>query len=322
VFVGSYGWMALDHGQIWLWNVIVHESGRYTFGETVLYFSHFLREIPTAIAYALFLMGAAGGVGAAPAMQTGRRRHIMIWTGLLGAGLLVLAAVFVSAGAHGWDSAIQDLAQFRTRDDLEAYGSHWHFHWLSTIWFGVAAGLAPAGINRLAGAPLLRPSRRWTLAAWSFFVALTVVFGLSVDVFTDVRYAGHQAREILTHGPVTLLFGIAILLAASRPPPTPSPAPAGAKWAIWLKSFLFLSIPLFLAVVALSGDVMTAGQSDHGLAAMVGAHYFEHTLDYLLIALLLLAGIGGQIAHRSRQRDERDCRRADDPGPYVPRDGR
>jgi hypothetical protein len=53
---------------------------------------------------------------------------------------------------------------------------------------------------------------------------------------------------------------------------------------------LFLLIPLYLAVVTLSGDMLEAGQSERGLAAMVGAHFFEHVLDYLLVTLLATGG--------------------------------
>src|SRR5262245_58650599 len=75
-----------------------------------------------------------------------------------------MAAAFVAAasqhgqhgqhgqqGQHGWTSAALDLLQFRTRDDLVEYGSHWRFHWLSTVWFGVAAMLGAPLIARLCG---------------------------------------------------------------------------------------------------------------------------------------------------------------------------
>ena len=57
-----------------LWNVVIHESGRYTLGETVLYHSHFLREIAVDLSMALFILAAASGAGlprAASADETG-----------------------------------------------------------------------------------------------------------------------------------------------------------------------------------------------------------------------------------------------------------
>ena len=32
VLAASYLWLVYDHGTLLLWNVVVHESGRYTFG--------------------------------------------------------------------------------------------------------------------------------------------------------------------------------------------------------------------------------------------------------------------------------------------------
>lgn len=62
----SYLWPATDHRTLGLRNVVVQASGRYTLGETILYFSHFLWEVPVAIAYALFLLGTARGTEIAP----------------------------------------------------------------------------------------------------------------------------------------------------------------------------------------------------------------------------------------------------------------
>lgn len=295
VFVLSYLWLAADHGTLGLWNVIVHESGRYTLRDTTLYFSHFLREIPVAIAYVLFLLGAGGGTGIAPSRSAAWPGRRMIWLGLLGAALLVIVSLFLAARSTGWPTALMDFAQLHTRDGVAAYGSHWRYHWLSTVWFGAAAGLAPFVLGRLAGRAVLRPSRGWTLGAWGFVLALTLVFGLSAEVFADVRYAGHQAREILTHGLVTLPLGLGLLLLLRE---GERGGGAHARWVLWLYATLAVVIPVFLAAVALGGDVMAEGQSEHGLAAMVAAHTFEHTLDLLLIVLLLIAGTGIERARR------------------------
>jgi hypothetical protein len=125
---------------------------------------------------------------------------------------------------------------------------------------------------------------------------LTLVFGLSADVFLDVRYAGHQAREILTHGPVTLLLGIGVIIAVTRDVIEPPVSRAtrgrdGVTRATWLKAAMVFLIPAWLAVVSFGGDVMEHGQSDLGLGAMVAAHYFEHTLDYLLVLLVVYGGL-------------------------------
>ncbi|MEX2529308.1 MAG: hypothetical protein WD960_00920 [Gemmatimonadota bacterium] len=291
MLAGSYAWLAMDHGTVRLWSVVVHESGRYTLGETVLYFSHFLREVPTVVAYALFLLGSSGAVQPGSLGSAGVRRG-MGWAALALATALVGGALIRTAQLQGGQSAFLDLAQYRTRDDLVGYGTHWRYHWLSTLWFGAAAGLAPLLLNRLLGARALRLHGTFLAAAWGYSILLTLVFGLSEEVFRDIRYVGHQAREIMTHGPTTLLLGMGILLAAGgsekrgnlqafNPP----------RWMTAGFAGLVLLIPVYLAGLSLTGDVMEHGQTAEGLAAMVAAHYFEHSLDYILALLLLVSGL-------------------------------
>jgi hypothetical protein len=293
VFVLSYLWLAADHGTLGLWNVVVHESGRYTLRDTTLYFSHFLRETPVVIAYALFLLGAGGGTEVALSRSAALSGRRMIWLGLLGAALLITVSLFLAARSNGWQTALMDLAQFHTPRRRRRLRLALALPLAEHGVFGAAAGLAPFVLNRLAGGAVLQPSRGWTLAAWGFVLALTLAFGLSTEVFADVQYAGHQAREVLAHGLVTLPLGLGLLLLLGRP--DRGEPGAGVPW---LYAALTIAVPAFLAAVALSGDVMEAGQSEHGLAAMVAAHTFEHTLDLLFIVLLLLVGAGLQTARR------------------------
>jgi hypothetical protein len=291
VLLASWVWLALEHQTLGLWGVVVHESGRYTLGETIFYFGHFLREVPIAIAYALFLLSASGSATLDGPDRDRRGTSPARWAFLLGAGVLVGGTLVAAALSAGLGSALQDLFQYRTRDDLAGYGTHWRYHWLSTLWFGAVATLAPTLTRRVPGLPGLGVSRFWRRAAWGYFIVLTLVFGLSADIFADARYAGHQAREILTHGPVTALAGLGILLAWSGAGGTRPTARDPDIRVTRLLVGVVLLVPIHLAVVSLRGDVMAQGQSDLGLSAMVAAHYFEHTLDYLLVLLLLLGGL-------------------------------
>ena len=304
VLVACYAWLAAEHRTIALWDVIVHESGRYTLGETVLYFAHFLREVPTDIAYALFLLGAGGGVArvsdATRPAERGRA-SLVGWLALAVATLLFVGAIVASARHDGLDSALRDLLQYRTRDDLVAYGSHWRFHWLSTIWFGATVMVLAAIVVRLTGGRAIGRSAFWERVAWGYFVVLTLVFGLSSDVFVDTRYVGHQAREILTHGPVTALLGMGLIIGLRQWLGVDEEV-AVRPGQPWFHTAAMIVIPVYLAAIALSGDVMTAGQSEHGLVAMVAAHYFEHALDYALTTLLVIAALGLDVAYRQMPR--------------------
>lgn len=328
VLAACYAWLAADRGTLWLWDVVVHESGRYTLAQTVLYFGHFLRELPTDLAYALFLLAAAGGIaerservapdtGARYGRQrdratrsavtpeeamhnerpptAGSRGRVLALLGLGGAALVVVIAATAAASTAGWRSALLDLAQFRTRDEVSAYGSHWRYHWLSTLWFGAAVGAVGSIAARLTRDSLLRASAAWERVAWGYFVVLTIVFGVSTDVFTDPRYVGHQAREILTHGPVTALLGLGALAVARRWLGLRDDR-RGQPSQPWLRLVVAIAIPAYLSVSALGGDVLAAGQTEHGLAAMVAAHWFEHGLDYLIVPLMATGALGASMA--------------------------
>jgi hypothetical protein len=285
VLAVSYLWLAIDHRTPFLWSVTVHESGRYTLGQTIFYLSHFLREVPVLIAYVLFLLAVSGA--SSSRHVTGMRAALLVTA----IGVLSGAALVVTIRTHGLNSALLDLLQYRTRDDLAGYGTHWRYHWLSTLWFGAAVATAPVLFQRLAHRTLLLPHRAWARAAWAYFLVLTIVFGMSSDTFVDVRYAGHQAREIMTHGPVTLLLGLGLLIQGTRHAPVSRTAGAAASRIHPALGDVVVGIPAYLALTTLTGDVMSEGQSEHGLGAMVGAHYFEHALDYLLVVLLVSGGL-------------------------------
>ena len=311
--VAGYLWLAIDNGTPNLWNVVIHESNRYTLEETIFFFSHFLREIPVDVAYALFLATLfAGSVRiSADAVQNSRNRTAAL-TAVTAAAAVVMAgfALTEASSQHGFAHALEDLFQYRTRDDLFSYGSHWHFHWLSTIWFGVTAMLvvpiSTAAFSGNADEPRhIHPLVKWL--PWMYVGILTLVFGLSFAILTDVRYAGHQAREIITHGPITALFGLGCLYITSAPLlGRRSLSTIGLASILrivadrWVAVVLFFGIPLYLAIFTWSGDPMAAGQSENGLAAMVGGHIFEHVLDYVFVALLTVSIYGCLMLFSSR----------------------
>jgi hypothetical protein len=299
VLAAAFGWLALDHRTFALWNVVVHESGRYTFGQTVFYFGHFLREVPVAVTYALFLLAASGGAGTGtPQSPPVRMRPLP----LLAAAALLGIAFIAAARSAGVQSALHDLLQYRTRDDEVAFGSHWHYHWLSTLWFGAAVTTGVWAAQRIRRIPRLALHARWSLLAWLWFAGLSIVFGVSADVFTNAQYAGHQAREIMTHAAVTLPAGIGLVMIAAAGSSTVQRRvhPIAAA----LAAAMAVLIPTHLAVITLAGGgVMEHGQTELGLGAMVAAHYFEHTLDYLFILLLLFGGLTVTRSHLRNQSD-------------------
>jgi hypothetical protein len=180
---------------------------------------------------------------------------------------------------------------------------------LSTLWFGTAAPVA-AALWAGRGGPVRLTGRARTLlaAAWAWVALLTLVFGVHAEAFTSARYIGHQAREILTHGLITLPLAIGILRLATGQRPHSGSADAqvaGAapalRTAVWLA---IVGIPTFLVVAFRRADFAATAQLQSELAGVVAAHAFEHALDVVLVALVALAAIGALPARAAQQRGQ------------------
>jgi hypothetical protein len=288
VLSGACAWLALDHGALGLWNIVVHDSGRDALRQTNLYFLHFLREIPTVLAMALFLASTYG-------TPAGRRPDRVaaitpkLWVpALLAGGVLVVAAVVLVSLALGPRETAFTLSRLYTRDDVSALGSHWQFHWLSTLWFALATPLAAWLGYRFLGGPVPNGSSRSTSRriAWLYFVGLTVMFSFGFEPFFDPRFIGHQARDILTHAVTTLPLGLGLIALVHRVlGVTPGAAPPDR---LGVRIAAVLAIPAYLGAATLLGDALSTGQTERGLAAMVAAHVVEHVLDFVLAGLLVV----------------------------------
>lgn len=283
--IGAYAWLAAAHGTPWLWNVVVHESGHYTLGGTVLFFRHHLREIPIDLVMALTLATAVATTSPDVPRRPAR------WA-LVAALVLIGATFVVSAMEEGAWEAARDLLQFRTRDDDVSYGSHWRFHLLSTIWFAAAAqALAAVSSGSVRMLRAEGTARSLALGSWAVMVVLTLVFGLTMDPFTSGRYIGHQAREIMTHGAITLPFVFAFGVRPSGISSHIRPAGVFVTILAWLAVLL---IPLYLTIAFSRTGLEATAQLSTGVSGVVAGHVFEHALDYLMVFLLTMAMIGGR----------------------------
>jgi hypothetical protein len=89
--VMAFAWIAVAHGTPVLWNVVVHEGGHYTFGQTVLFVRHFLREVPVDIAMALSLAAAIRLAAPLPVPQP-RLPYLGIAVAMVSAAFVLSAA--------------------------------------------------------------------------------------------------------------------------------------------------------------------------------------------------------------------------------------
>lgn len=289
VLVFAFGWLALAFGTVALWNRVVHENGRYTLAETTFYFSHFLREVPGILVMAGFLVAMAGTWRRYPQPSN---RFARRWWAVLSAAMavaLVILATTVVASSEGFGEVMLNVLQYRTRDNATTFGSHWEYHLLHLVWFGVACTV-------LAG-PLRSPAM-WRVS-WGLLCVGTVVFGLSAAPFVDIRYVAHQMREIVTHGLVTLpaTWWVASQVTGAAPTAsahTPAVIPAKLGKTRLAALAAAMLIPLYLTVVSLAGNVRHEMQLASGYAGAVAAHFFEHTLDYALVILLVTAALAAR----------------------------
>lgn len=291
VLLASYVGLAIDFGRINLWSVVVHEDGRTTFAETVWYFRHFVREMPIvammASALALAFLRSRPTLSSQVGRRTLGRARFVLWGA---ACLLVCLGLAIAIGQQGLERTLEDLFQRRIRDGAGGRGSHWNYHLLHMAVF-LPLSLVLCGLTD-DSEDEVRPSDRRTANRWigAWVVALvtvTLCSGALLQAFVDPRYLAHQAREIATHAALSVPIGLfALLLCESRltgnhrcwriPPDRETIISAGG-------------VVLICAFVAfqLSGvKVLALSQRPDRYSSLVLAHHLEHTLDYLLVALL------------------------------------
>lgn len=309
VLAASYAWLAADHGRLWLFPALVHESGRYSFAETLLYFRHFVRELPVTLVYAAASVGAYRAYG--PSAAAGRPAP---WLARGAAGLgASLVAVAAWATAHRWGARVtlDELLQGYTRDTLYAPGSHWRFHLASTVAYLAFAVALASGLGRaLEGSwPRPRPEARlrWLGGTAAAVGALTLVFRPSAEPFVDPRFLGHQAREAVTHLLVTLPLSFAVLLGGAPGPPRTDPRSAAADGGrpsaradgnpgtpslpreVASALAVGLACVAFLATATIATGAVARARPAARLSSLAAGHVFEHGLDYLLVASLCAA---------------------------------
>jgi hypothetical protein len=306
--LGAYLWLALDHGTLWLFPAVVHESGDYTLLQTILYFRHVIRELPITLLYAISSVAAFkvyGPTGHGPIPRS--KRYLIPAVFVL---VVVSVSWFMTINTWGVEVALQEVLQGYTRDDTFLPGSHWPFHLLSTIGYFLAAIIVAAllhyGIHGTL--PPRRPTVRsqWIGGTIVAILAMTILLGLTTAPFLDPRYIGHQARELLTHLSITLPLSFGVLLRETRT------ASGSITEQIhrdeWIgqrhvkivtpsrriyHDLIAAAAVLFLGLLFLVGGTLLTGAVGHArpgtpLSSLVAAHLFEHTVDYLLVACLIL----------------------------------
>lgn len=294
VLVLSYLYLAVEYQTLFLFNLKVHESGKYTLLQTMFYFDHFAREIPIgalnalSISISFYILSPLAGIS----RHSFRKFFIPAAYSLLFFLLIVVAAAIHK---NGFGSFLLDLLQFRTRDDLVSYGSHWHSHLLD-MFFVMLFSLALSFIYRgITGTPNRTIDRRGLhlLFVWgALFIACTVIFVPTIKPLSDTRFLAHQFREIATHSVTTVPLAYAFLILLERSLSGNAISIRRDRQLI-KRGMLFIiaasAIPLFIAGSLVGRDIIAEAQKKTSYLNLLAAHYFEHMLDYFFVSTLSMA---------------------------------
>lgn len=121
-----------------------------------------------------------------------------------------------------------------------------------------------------------------------------VLFGLGTGLwvrnrfpFSDARTLGHELREILTHGTVTIPLTLGCLAVLSRrlglKGEKAGLSSSGCRTGGGFLAFATACIiPVWILFQLRGRDVLAAAQKQSTIADLLASHYFEHSLDYLL----------------------------------------
>jgi hypothetical protein len=296
VLLASLGTVSWHTGSWWPWTRVVHEDGKRTLLGTIFFFEHAARELPLDLILACAVVASARCFYPRPATD-GRTlsRHVRV---LPAAGALVTMAVILigaamTAGPYG---LLNNLLQMHTRPGAALeWGAHWRYHLLERL-AGMLLAFAACGLHRRlldqGTSGLGQASTRPFAMVLAVFAVASLFFGVNAKPFTDAVYLGHQARELFTHGLVTvpLALGACLGLVAASKTPAGSEVEAATPrmGSVYLAGTAAIVIGAYLAVGTLATGASSQAQTTD-LVAVVFVHFFEHTLTYVLVPLTVMA---------------------------------
>ena len=294
-FTLAYLRMALVYKKLILLNVLVHENGKYTLLETVLYYDHFLRELFISGFLAFFIVGFFLYYGSAKPRKTSRKIGKYIIVCFFALALFLLIVFLGSIYKVGFAETSLSLFQYRTRDDLIEFGSHWRFHFLSRI------GLFTSSAAIIISYRIIYNKTQWKNSKYALlilivtsisYIIITLLFGITDQPFSDPRYLAHQGREFITHNLCTspILITLLCFLEEKITEENSNHLNIKASRNLYLHflfwSILSILIPSFLWIRLRDTDISTVAQQNWPVWDLLAFHFFEHLLDYIFVAIL------------------------------------
>jgi hypothetical protein len=285
-YLVSYILLAWYHGSPALWNVIVHEGGTYTFGQTMFYASHFLGHVPVIVLAALLMAGSyACMTSPLPDFSGWRWASVTLLAGVL------LGSVPLSLAWFGTEDTVQFLLQNKQSVVTSGQGGSWNLHLPSSIQLFAVIPLVVLGAKLLTGRSVrLTPTGLPLLvAALALLLSMTMMvnrenLSSAAALLAEPRYVAHGIRELATF-PLTFFPWVLFMLHGSEPANSARP-PRRAIAFFVVGSVLFGSVLLAQSLFVLSHGVGALAQKpsfarggELSIPYLLASHYFEHFLD-------------------------------------------
>jgi hypothetical protein len=298
VYFFSYLYLAFYHGKIFIFNTIVHESGKYTLLEDIFYASHFLGHIPICIVLGLIFVGTYLCL---TEVDIDAIKHIKLQRQIFYMVLFLMLSIFISLWNFGSQDTWAFVAQKKQSLNVYTQGGAWNLHFPSSamlfllipiyLFLGKIIFKKKIHLNSLGIAYI-----NWGLILFLSFTlflnrhALETVF----TMWTDPRYLAHSVRELatfpLTYFPLPLFF---FLRTEKSDTQGQMHANRGFRIFIFVLAVLFLwgliyqiYIPLTVGVEDLAQKPSFAKGGKLGVPYLLASHYFEHFLDTIFFYFL------------------------------------
>lgn len=302
VYAASYAYLAVYHGRLNLFPVVIHEGGTFTLWETALYASHFLGHIPVHIVAALLLLGAHWSFSGPPARVPRRSlspRRPGLWL-----FVFLSCSVMLSLYHFGAEDTMAYVLQQKQGVDNYVPGGSWNLHLGSTVMLFMMIPLYVLFVRVLFRRPV-----EWSCSGWTWAGAALLLMLVStalangelvrpfVVAWTDPRYLAHSVRELATFPLICFPLPLYFLLrdegqSADPPDLKAQDVPLRFLAALLLVFAVALAYQVLIPLQAGIGDLaQKPGFAKGGtlpILYLLASHYFEHFLDTVFFTLFTL----------------------------------
>ena len=295
VYIASYIFLALYHKNFFIWNTVVHESGRLTFYQTLFYSSHFLGHLVVHISLSLLFVGYYITFSKIEINRPEALKYLILT-------VLFLVMIFAhSMIVFGPENTFEYIFQERQGEFALNGSGSWNLHLVSTTSFIFILPLYLFILRNLFNQPVYFNSSGISLIAAGVILILVSTYfvnfdvaSIMVSVWKDDRYLAHSVREIATF--TVTYFPLCCYLfiqyesnILSKPPP---------RFLISTLLLFALSIMAYQVYYPLTTGIENLSQQPQftrgrplSIPYLLASHYFEHFIDsifFVLFSLLVL----------------------------------